>query len=90
MPASEDFRRQLEGYGLTTAEITYRRPDHLWLLQTYTWQEYDIAPEFPVLNRFLTFWTKKLDGPLVRVVVANSRLISPAELKMVGAEFRLH
>ena len=26
--ASRDFRRQLEGYGLTTANILYRRPDH--------------------------------------------------------------
>ena len=28
---SQDFRRQLEGYGLTTANILYRRPDHPWL-----------------------------------------------------------
>ena len=45
--ASRDFRRQLEGYGLTTANILYRRPDHRWLLQTYIWQEYDLCPEFP-------------------------------------------
>ena len=32
---SEDFRKQVLGYGLTTAEIVYRRPDRHWLLQTY-------------------------------------------------------
>jgi len=37
--ACSDFRRQLEGYGLTTAHILYRRPDHPWLLQTYIWQD---------------------------------------------------
>ena len=42
-----DFRRQLEGYGLTTANILYRRPDHPWLLQTYVWQDYDLCPDFP-------------------------------------------
>ena len=26
--ASADFRRQIEGYGLTTANILYRMPDH--------------------------------------------------------------
>ena len=36
---SEDFRRQLDGYGLTTAQILYRRPDHPWLLQSYVWQD---------------------------------------------------
>ena len=41
------FRRQLEGYGLTTANILYRLPDHPALLQAYVWQEYDLAPAFP-------------------------------------------
>jgi hypothetical protein len=31
---SNDFRKQVLGYGLTTAEIVYRRPDRHWLLQT--------------------------------------------------------
>ena len=35
--ASQDFSRQLAGYGLTTAHILYRRPDHPWLLQSYVW-----------------------------------------------------
>jgi uncharacterized protein Usg len=32
---SNDFRKQVLGYGLTTAEIVYRRPDRYWLLQSY-------------------------------------------------------
>jgi hypothetical protein len=39
---SEDFRNQVRGYGLTTAHILYRRPDHRWLLQSYVWQNYDL------------------------------------------------
>ncbi len=39
---SKDFRKQILGYGLTTAEIVYRRPDRHWLLQTYIWQDYDM------------------------------------------------
>jgi uncharacterized protein Usg len=46
---SRDFIRQLEGYGLTTANILYRLPDHPKILQTYIWQEYDVAPRFPIL-----------------------------------------
>ena len=88
--ASRDFRRQLEGYGLTTAQILYRLPDHPSLLQTYVWQDYDLCPRFPVLNRFLAFWLEKLEGPLYSVVVAHSRLIKPAELRAIDGEFRLH
>jgi len=87
---SEDFRRQVQGYGLTTANILYRRPDHLWLLQTYVWQEYDLWPNFPVLQRFLAFWQRKLEGPLHSVTVAHSRLLQPAELRAVDGVFRLN
>ena len=88
--ASRDFRRQVEGYGLTTAQILYRLPDHPSLLQTYVWQDYDLCPRFPVLNRFLAFWLEKLEGPLYSVIVAHSRLIKPAELRAIDGEFRLH
>jgi len=88
--ASDDFRKQLAGYGLTTAEILYRRPDRHWLLQTYVWQNYDMYPDFPALKDFLAFWRDKLDGPLFSVTVAHSRLIKPAEFKAVDGVFRLH
>jgi uncharacterized protein Usg len=87
---SRDFAKQVQGYGLTTAEILYRRPDQRWLLQSYIWQDYDLFPKFPVLHDFLTFWREKLDGPLVSVTVAHSRLIKPAELRAIDGVFRLH
>jgi uncharacterized protein Usg len=88
--ASKDFRKQLEGYGLTTAEILYRLPDHPHLLQTYVWQEYDLFPQFPTLSRFLEFWMRELAGPLHSVRVAHARLIKPSEFRAVNGEFLLH
>jgi uncharacterized protein Usg len=87
---SADFIRQLAGYGLTTAEILYRLPDHPAFLQSYVWQEYDVAPQFPVLRKFLTFWREKLEGPLFSVRVGHERLIKPAEIKLIGSEFRFN
>ncbi|QOZ44366.1 protein usg [Bradyrhizobium sp. CCBAU 53340] len=87
---SEDFRKQMLGYGLTTAQILYRMPDHPSLLQTYVWQNYDTFPKFPALTDFLAFWTEKLDGPLHSVTVAHSKLIKPAELRAVDGVFRLN
>ena len=85
-----DFRAQLTGFSLTTAEILYRMPDHPSLLQTYVWQDYDIHPCFPRLMRFLDFWSRNLDGKLYRVRVAHKKLVTPAELRLVGAEFAVH
>jgi uncharacterized protein Usg len=83
------FRRQLAGYGLTTASILYRLPDHPALLQTYVWQEYDQAPRFPELHKFLHFWRDRLEGALHSVTVSHCGLLKPAELTMVTGEFRL-
>lgn len=82
--------RQLAGYGLTTATILYRMPDHPSLLQTFLWQDYDIAPRFPELTGFLAFWKRELDGPLHSVVVSHSRLIRPAEFNFVDGVLNLN
>ena len=90
MTPSPEFRKQLEGYSLTTAEILYRMPDHPAILQSYIWQEYDLFPQFPELKKFLDFWTHTLEGALFKVTVGHCKLIKPAELKALGAEFKLH
>ena len=84
------FARQLEGYGLTTARILYRMPDHPVLLQTFVWQDYDIAPDYPALGGFLAFWRSTLDGALHSVEVAHRRLIGATEWRRVDGLLQLH
>lgn len=85
-----EFSKQLKGYGLTTAEILYRMPDHPAILQTFIWQEYDLHPRFPALQNFLEFWTDNLDGPLYRVRVGHRKLIQPAEISYIDRAFLVH
>ena len=88
--STSDFKLQLAGYGLTTATILYHMPDHRHLLQTFIWQQYDLAPHFPELRHFLDFWRSKLEGPLHSVTVAHARLIQPAEIRTINDEFTFH
>lgn len=81
--ATEGFKRQLEGYRLTTAEILYHLPDHPGVLQSYVWQALDIAPAYPALHRFLEFWRREIEGRLHSVRVANRALIAPAEIRHI-------
>ena len=85
-----EFRKQLLGFGLTTANILYRMPDHPAVLQSYVWQAYDLAPLFPELHKFLEFWSRELEGPLHSVQVAHRRVIAAREVRTITAEFRLH
>lgn len=77
------FIAQLEGCGLTTAEIHYYRPDAPSLLQLFIWQEYDLAPDFPVLFDFLDHWRREIDAALHSVLIAHGRLIGPTEWRAV-------
>jgi len=84
------LRAQLDHYRLTTAEILYHRPDHPSLLQSFVWQDLDLAPTFPVLSRFLHFWQTQLDGKLHSVKVASQNLITPAEIRIAGIHVTMH
>ncbi len=90
MATNRETELMLKGYGLTTAEILYRMPDHPQLLQTFIWQTYDIAPRFPVLFRFIDFWKEKIEGPLHSVRYTHKKLISPSEWRNVSGELVLH
>lgn len=88
MSDTYNFEKQLvEGYNLTTAEIIYHMPDMPHLLQSYIWQDYDIAPAFPVLGEFLGFWTREIEGPLHSIIVAEKRLIKPSDLHYYAGEY---
>jgi len=82
--------RQLQDYRLTTAEILYHLPDHPNLLQSYIWQDLDIAPRYPVLHKFLDFWTREIDGTLHSVRVASANLVKPATLGHANTMLHLH
>lgn len=82
--------QQLRGYRLTTAEILYRLPDHPHVLQSFVWQHLDMAPDYPVLRRFLDFWTRNIDGKLHSVKVAHASIITPGEMRHAQVSLHLH
>ena len=85
-----NLRLQLESYRLTTAEILYHLPDHPDLLQSFVWQQLDLAPEFPVLRRFLDFWARNIEGRLHSVQVAQAPLIAPGGIRYAATSLELH
>ncbi|MCH8092312.1 MAG: Usg family protein [Proteobacteria bacterium] len=81
---------RLRDYRLTTAEILYHFPDYPRLLQSFIWQEYDLAPGYPVLRKFLDFWESNIEGRVHSVMVASAPLLKPAGIRLVDACFTLH
>lgn len=85
-----DTELMLQGHGLITAEILYRMPDCRSMLQVFTWQDYDLAPEFPKLHGFLDFWESELDGPLHSVRYSHQKMIRAGEWRKVDGEILLN
>ena len=80
----------LKGYGLTTAEFFYRMPDFQSVLNSYIWQDYDLAPDHPRLFKFIEFWQDKIEGPLHSVRFTHRKMIGPGEWRNVVGEFTIH
>lgn len=79
----------LKGYGLTTAEMIYRMPDHIHVLNTFVWQEYDLAPDYPRLFEFIEFCQGSIDGPLHSVRFTHRKQLRAGEWRHVVGEFRI-
>lgn len=90
MSKHQELELILKGYGLTTAEILYHMPDHPHVLQTFVWQDYDIAPKFPVMGRFIDYWREKLDGALHSIRYTHRKLVAANEWRKVDGEILLH
>lgn len=88
--AQSDLVLQLNQFRLTTAHILYHMPDHPGLLQSFVWQDYDLAPEFPSLCRFLDFWSHNLDGKLHSVQVASSELLQAPQWRNAQELLTVH
>jgi uncharacterized protein Usg len=82
------FIAQLQGYGLTTAEVHYYRPDAPSLLQLFVWQHYDLAPHFPVLLDFLDHWRREIQAALHSVQITYDKLLGPTEWRAVDGVIR--
>ena len=80
----------LKGYGLTTAEMFYRMPDHPNVLNTFVWQDYDLAPDHPRLFRFVEFWQAEIEGLLHSIRFTHRKQIGPREWRNCKGEFRVH
>ena len=80
----------MKGYRLSTAEILYHMPDHPTLLQGFVWQHYDVAPDFPELQRFLDFWVANIDGTLHSVRVARRDIVGTTDTRHADAWLQVH
>jgi len=80
----------LKGYGLTTAGLFCRSPDERKAINSFVWQDHNLAPDFPQLFKFIKFWQEMIDGPLHSGRFTHRKLIGPGEWRNMVGKFRVH
>ena len=85
-----ETEKLLKGYGLTTAEFFYHMPDRRHVLNTFVWQDYDLAPDHPRLFKFIDFWRDEIEGALHSVRFVHRKELAPGEWRHQTGEFRLN
>ena len=59
----------LKKWTTPTVQVVYYMPDHLHLVQEFMWQTEDQRPDYPRIDKFLTYWDKHIDGPIKEVYI---------------------
>jgi uncharacterized protein Usg len=85
-----DLSESPKEYRLTAAEILYTPPDQPHLLECFVWQDYDSAPDYPELQRFLTFWADHIHIQLHSVRVADLDQPRPEGLVYAAYSTAIH
>ena len=49
---------------LATVQVIYHIPDHIHILNEFSWQTKDRLPEYPRIHEFLDYWDKIIDRPI--------------------------
>jgi len=52
---------------LTTVKVIYYLPDYDHILQEFVFQQYDIVPEYPKLDKFVKFWRINIEARIHRI-----------------------
>ncbi|NDV01509.1 usg protein [Pseudoroseicyclus tamaricis] len=88
--AVSETELMLKGYGLTTAEIFYRMPDYRSVLNSFIWQDYDLAPDHPRLFKLIEHWQESIEGPLHSIRFTHRKQVAPGQWRSVVGEFTYH
>ncbi len=88
----KNFKKQFEGYGLTTVRVLYMMPDYPTIIAPeLTWQTFDCAPHYPEAMKFLGFWTEgRSNGSLLSWAIFHRPLLTPNDVVIVRNPINLH
>ena len=87
---SHRFALQIKDYRLCTLRVLYYLPDYSNVLQQFTWQLYDIAPDYPGVRHFVDYWQAEIDARIHSVSITREELVRPPRYNHGAGLWQLH
>lgn len=75
----DDPTERQNEYRLVRAKIAYQENDRPHLQRNIEWEDYDLAPDYPELKRFLEVFSNHLDGAIDVVRVYDTNYARPLD-----------
>jgi uncharacterized protein Usg len=79
-----------EGPELTSVEILYQTEGRPHLIQSFFWQDYDMAPDYPRLKKFLRFWADHFGVTVHSIHLIDQGESTPSEAHYMGYSLVVH
>lgn len=87
--STSDLLLEFRGYRLTTIEVLYSLPDYPEILQVFIWQTLDLAPRFPRLKTFLSFWDRNIDAKILNINISQADPVKRSSISLAKEDFYL-
>jgi uncharacterized protein Usg len=78
---------KIDKWELTTIHVYYWMPDYLHILNLFSFQDDDVPPEYPRMQRFVKYWEENLEARIKEIQIGST---DQSEIRLIDKYFHIN
>ena len=78
---------KIDKWELTTIHVYYWMPDYLHILNLFSFQDDDVPPEYPRMQRFVKYWEENLEARIKEIQIGRT---DQSEIRLIDKYFHIN
>ena len=78
---------KIDKWELTTIHVYYWMPDYLHILNLFSFQDDDVPPEYPRMQRFVKYWEETLEARIKEIQIGST---DQSEIRLLDKYFHIN
>ena len=78
---------KIDKWELTTIHVYYWMPDYLHILNLFSFQDDDVPPEYPRMQRFVKYWEENLEARIKEIQIGST---NQSEIRLIDKYFHIN